>query len=167
LIGLRQKRSISATAEQLLFGFGMFSDETGFEQLTEAIIECTIDVHAACGPGLLESVYQKCVAIELRAQAFVIETERQISLTYRDVTFAHAFRLDIVVEDLIVLEIKSVKSFEPVHEAQLITYLKLTGYPIGLLMNFNVPLLKNGIRRVVHPDLYSRRRQGSATRQTR
>jgi len=141
----------------------MFSDEAGFEQLTEAIIECSMDVHTAFGPGLLESVYQKCVAIELRAQGFRVETERCVSLTYRNVTFEHAFRLDIIVEDLVVLEIKSVKALESVHEAQVITYLKLTGYPIGLLMNFNATLLKHGLKRLVHPDIFaeSRRRRAS------
>jgi len=136
----------------------MYFDNAGFEQLTDAIIDCAMEVHTAAGPGLLESVYGKCLTSELRFQRFEVETERALSFSYRDATFENAFRLDLVVEGLIVLEIKSVKALEPVHEAQVITYLKLTGCPIGLLFNFNVARLKKGgMRRLVHPDLYRRR----------
>jgi GxxExxY protein len=122
-------------------------------ELTETIIACGITVHSATGPGLLESIYTPCLVMELQAQGLRVETERSVAVKYRDVPIGH-HRIDIIVEGLVVIEVKSVKCLEPVHQAQLITYLKLTGCPIGLLMNFNVPLLTSGIRRVSHPDLY-------------
>ena len=124
-----------------------------YEDLTEGIIGCGITVHAATGAGLLESIYTACLRVELRAQGFRVDADRSVPVVYRGTRVAH-YRIDLVVEDLIVIEIKAVKALEPVHQAQLITYLKLTGCPGGLLMNFNVPLLVNGLRKVVHPDLY-------------
>jgi len=124
-----------------------------YDQLTEAIIGAAIKVHASTGPGLLEAIYLPCLTLELRAQGLRVDTERSVPVAYRGVTIAH-YRIDLLVEDLVVIEVKAVKALEPVHQAQLITYLKLTGCSVGLLMNFNVPLLTSGIRRVVHPDLY-------------
>ncbi len=123
------------------------------EQLTETIIGSGIAVHVETGPGLLESIYLPCLVIELRSRGLRVETERSVPVRYRGLTIAH-YRIDLVVEDLVVVEVKAVKALDPVHQAQVITYLKLTGCPVGLLMNFNVPLLTNGIRRVVHPSLY-------------
>jgi GxxExxY protein len=89
-----------------------------------------------------------------------VQTECTVPVKYRDVPIGH-YRVDVIVEGLVVIEVKAVKSLEPVHQAQLITYLKLTGCPIGLLMNFNVPLLTNGVRRVSHPELYQASRSGT------
>jgi GxxExxY protein len=93
------------------------------------------------------------MVVELRFRGIVPETERPVPVNYRGITVAH-FRLDLVVDNAIVVEIKAVKALEPIHQAQVITYLKLTGCPVGLLINFNVPLLRNGIRRLSRPDLY-------------
>lgn len=138
----------------------MFSDHARYDQLTEGIISCGITVHTATGAGLLESIYTPCLVLELRTQGFRVETERPVPFAYRGVPIAQ-FKVDIIVEDLVVIEVKSVKALEPVHQAQIITYLKLTGCPVGLLMNFNAPLLTNGVRRVVRPDLYERRSEKS------
>jgi GxxExxY protein len=138
----------------------MSSQSHRYQQLTEAIIGCGITVHAETGPGLLESIYTPCLILELRAQGLQVDTERTIPVVYRQVRVAH-FRVDLVVEDLIVIEVKAVKALDAVHQAQLITYLKLTGCPAGLLMNFNAALLTNGIKKVVHPDLYREDQQTS------
>ena len=104
---------------------------------------------------MLENIYSPCLVLELRAQGFRVETERSVPVVYRNTRIAH-YRIDMIVEDVVVIEVKAVKALEPVHQAQIITYLKMTGCPVGLLMNFNAPLLINGLRRVVHPELYDR-----------
>lgn len=125
--------------------------------LTETIIECGIAVHEALGPGLLESVYKACTALELRNKGLEVDDARKIAVRYRGFTLDCYFCPDLVVNDLVIVEMKAVEMLARVHEAQVITYLKLSGIPIGLLMNFNVPLLKHGIRRLVRPDLYKKR----------
>jgi len=129
--------------------------------LTGQIIECAIRVHEALGPGLLESVYRACVILELRGAGLTVDPARRVPLIYRGVSLDCVFCPDLVVNDLVIVELKSVQALAPVHSAQLITYLKLSGIPVGLLMNFNVPLLKQGIRRVERPDLY-KKQSGSA-----
>jgi GxxExxY protein len=113
-------------------------------------------VHDTLGPGLLESIYQRCLVVELRASSLQVATERYIPVLYRGTAVDSPFRVDIVVEDLVIVEVKALQSFAPVHHAQVISYLKLTGCPVELLINFNVTLLKHGIRKVVRPDLYKK-----------
>lgn len=124
------------------------------EELTGLIIACGIEVHKETGPGLLESIYKTCLILELRARGLRVDTERPLALVYRGVPVDSHFRLDIVVDELVVVEVKALTQVAAVHHAQVITYLKLTGCPVGLLINFNVSVLTNGVRRVVRPDLY-------------
>ena len=116
-------------------------------KLSEKIIGCAIEVHQHLGPGLLESTYQKCLCFELEQNRVRFDQEVYVSINYKELEIERAYRADLVVEDSIVLEIKSVESILPVHEAQLLTYMKLSGKRLGLLFNFNVPLLKDGIVR--------------------
>jgi GxxExxY protein len=129
----------------------------GLELLTERVIGCGMAVHRAMGPGLLESIYSDCMAIELCDENLHIERNRRVSLTYKGRPVANDLRLDLVVEGRIIVELKAVERFHPVHLAQVITYLKLTGCPAGLLMNFNTTSLRAGLKRLVHPDLYVKR----------
>lgn len=114
------------------------------------ILGAAFRVHTGLGPGLLESAYLICLAFELREKGLFVEVEKPIPLIYKDMELNCGYRLDMVVEKSIVLEIKSVETLLPIHTAQLLTYLKLSGYHLGLLLNFNVELLKHGIRRVVN-----------------
>lgn len=116
--------------------------------LTGQIIAAAISVHKQLGPGLLESVYRDCLGVELKHLGIAYQKELEIPLRFRDTIVHNAFRMDLLVEDTIILEIKSVNALLPVHDAQLLTYLKLTGKQVGLLINFHVPVLKQGIRRL-------------------
>jgi GxxExxY protein len=119
--------------------------------LSSQVIKAAINVHSALGPGLLESVYQKCMAIELEYLGLKFATEVQLPVKYRNqVITDDGFRLDILVEDSLVVELKSVEIVKAVHKKQLLTYLRLSNKPLGLLINFNVPLLKDGITRIVN-----------------
>jgi len=118
--------------------------------LTSQIIGAAIDIHKALGPGLLESVYEECLCHELNLRKIVFDRQVPIPVTYKNVKLDCGYRLDILVENSVILEIKSCDSLSPIHEAQLLTYLKLTGVEIGLLINFNVLVLKDGIKRIVH-----------------
>jgi len=119
-------------------------------ELTEKIIGAAIEVHKALGPGLLDSAYEECLAHELRLASISFERQVALPVTYKTVQLDCGYRLDFLVEKLVVLELKAVEALQPIHEAQLLTYLKLGGWPIGLLINFNVPVLKKGIKRMVH-----------------
>src|SRR3954469_10880149 len=132
----------------------VFHDIAGHEELTENIIRCGIRVHEAFGPGLFESIYQTCFVIELKAAGLEVDTTRHIPLTYRGHELDAYFCPDIIVEDLVVVEVKAVEALTRVHKTQVVTYLRLTGMPIGILVNFNVDRLVDGVRRVVRPDLY-------------
>lgn len=125
------------------------------EALKERVIACGIDVHRTLGPGLLESIYRDCMAIELRAAGLSVERERRVAIRYRDETVGGSLKLDLVVDNRLIVEIKAVDRPHPVFMAQVITYLKLTGLPVGLLMNFNTTVLKPGLKVLVHPDLYN------------
>jgi GxxExxY protein len=131
-------------------------DNSLHEALTKQIIACAITVHNTLGPGLLASIYQRSLVVELRVSSLQVETEVYVPVLYRGTVVGRPLRVDIVVAGVIVVEVKAVQSFIPVHHAQVISYLKLTGYPVGLLINFNVTLLKFGIRKVVRPDLYKK-----------
>lgn len=118
--------------------------------LTERVIGAAIEVHRELGPGLLESAYEAALAHELTARGVAFARQVPVPVSYKGLPLTDcAYRLDFLVADALVLEIKAVESIEPIHEAQLLTYLRVTGKRVGLLINFNVPLLKNGIRRRV------------------
>ena len=117
--------------------------------LTENIIGAAMEVHRALGPGLLESVYQACLAREFALRSLSFEQEIPLPVIYKDVRLDCGYRLDFLVNDKVVVELKAVEQMLPVYEAQLLTYLRLTGCKVGLLMNFNVPVLKDGIVRRV------------------
>ena len=118
------------------------------DSLTEEIIGSAIDVHRVLGPGLLESAYQECLCVELGLRELRFVSQMQLPVLYKGLRVDAGYRLDLVVEDLVVVELKSVEHLLPLHEAQLLTYMRLGQFATGLLLNFNVPVLKNGIRRM-------------------
>jgi GxxExxY protein len=121
-----------------------------FEKLTEAIIGAAIEVHKELGPGLMESAYEECLCHELSNRGLAFQRQVSLPIKYKKVKLDCGYRMDLVVENTVVLELKAVDEIHPLHEAQLLTYLKLSKMPIGLLINFNVPILKNGITRRVN-----------------
>jgi len=120
------------------------------------VIGCAMEVHRRLGPGLLESAYRDALVIELLLAGFEVEKERWVAIGYRGEPIGNAFRLDIVVEGQLVIEVKSVDKIHRVHIAQVLTYLKLADLPCGLLINFNVTALKHGLKRLIHPQLFTR-----------
>lgn len=116
---------------------------------TRRIIGAAIEVHRVLGPGLLESAYEECLCSELALRRPAFERQRPLPLVYKGTRLDCGYRIDILVEDRIVVEVKSIDCILPIHEAQVLTYLKLGGWRVGLLINFNVPLLKDGIRRLI------------------
>jgi GxxExxY protein len=118
------------------------------DSLTHTIIGAAIEVHRRLGPGLLESAYEACLVYELELRRFKVESQKPLPIFYKDVLLDCGYRLDLVVEDRVIIEIKSTHSIAPIHEAQLLSYLKLSNCKRGLLINFNVKMLKDGIRRV-------------------
>jgi GxxExxY protein len=118
-------------------------------KITETIIGAAIEVHRHLGPGLLESAYQACLAREFDIVGLVFEQQKQMPVEYKSLILDCGYRLDFLVEKLVVVELKTVESLLPVYEAQLLTYLKLSGCKVGLLLNFNARVLKNGIKRMV------------------
>ena len=135
----------------------MTSPEIPIEELTHRIIGAAVEVHTALGPGLLESVYHECLIVELRQRQLTVERERHVSMTYKGERINSVLKLDLLVEGRVVVEVKAVDRLHPIDQAQLITYLKLSGYPAGLLMNFNTIVLKSGLKRVDHPNEYVKR----------
>ena len=119
------------------------------DELTKTIIGSAIEVHRTIGPGLLESAYEQCLCKELSLRHIPFERQRPLQIEYKGLKLECGYRLDLLVAKTVVVEVKTVEALLPIHEAQLLTYLKLGGWKIGLLMNFNVPLLKQGIRRLV------------------
>jgi GxxExxY protein len=117
--------------------------------LTEQIIGAAIEVHRHWGPGLYEEVYERSLCHELRLRDVAFETQVKLPLLYKGERVGEDLRLDLVVQGKVVVELKAVKELEPIHEAQLLTYMRLTGCRVGLLINFNVPVLKQGIKRMV------------------
>lgn len=122
-------------------------------ELSGLIIGYAIDVHSALGPGLLENVYQECLFYKLQKEGFKVEKEKPMPITFEDVSLEVGYRMDLLVEDKVVVELKSVEKIRDVHLAQILTYLKLGDYKLGLIINFNVPLLKQGIKRVINGHL--------------
>jgi GxxExxY protein len=119
------------------------------QELTHRIIAAAIEVHRNLGPGLLEVVYRLCLGIEFAANGLKFQTELPIPISYKNKTIDHCFRLDFLVENDVIIELKSLEKVLPVHEAQLLTYLRLAKKQVGLLINFNVPILKQGIHRCI------------------
>ena len=117
--------------------------------ITHEIIAAAIEVHRALGPGLVESVYEECLCRELTLRGISFERQRSLQIEFKGMRLDCGYRLDLLVEDQVVVEIKAIESLLPIHEAQRLTYLRLGGWKIGLLINFNVALLKQGIRRKV------------------
>jgi len=131
----------------------MFEEEKRRERsnlLTEKIIGGAIEVHKRLGPGLLESAYEECLCYELNQLRINFERQVPLPLNYKGVKLDCGYRMDLVVEDLVIIELKTVERFHPIHDAQLLSYLKLYDKHLGLLVNFHVPVLKDGIKRVVN-----------------
>lgn len=131
----------------------MLENPAGLNPLTQRIIGAGMEVHRTFGPGLLEAVYLESLALELHACGLHIGVKTPIPLAYHGIKLRASFEADLIVEDRVIVEVKAVGGLIPVHRAQLKTYLKLTGCPVGLLMNFNVPLLKEGIQRITGEDV--------------
>jgi GxxExxY protein len=125
------------------------TEEENLNRITETIIGSAIQVHKALGPGLLESAYEACLVYELNQRGLKVQQQKPLPVVYRDVKLDCGYRLDLFIEEAVIVELKSVDDLEPIHNAQLLSYLKLSGAKVGLLINFNVMILKSGIRRVV------------------
>jgi GxxExxY protein len=119
------------------------------DPLSGKVIQLTIEVHRELGPGLLESSYEECLCYELSTAGLSFERQVPLPITYKTVRLESGYDMDIVVERRLILELKTVEKLMPIHEAQLLSYLKLSGIKTGLLMNFHVPLLKDGLKRIV------------------
>jgi len=119
-------------------------------EITEKIIGAAMEVHRVIGPGLLESSYEACLCRELEIQGLRFARQVLLPVRYKDIDLDCGYRMDLVVEESVIVEIKAVEGILPIHEAQLLTYLRLTGQRVGLLINFNVPVLKQGVRRLVN-----------------
>lgn len=125
----------------------MERDEAALNQLTEKIIGAAIEVHRTLGPGLLESIYESALAIEMNQRNLPFVRQKPVQVKYKDV-FAGDLRIDLIVADAVIVEIKAISGIDRVHEAQLLTYMRLSGCPLGLLINFNVPRLLDGLKRM-------------------
>ena len=119
-------------------------------QITEQVIGAAIEVHRELGPGLLESAYEECLCYELSLRGLQFQRQVELPVRYKAVKLDCGYRMDLVVESLVIVELKTVEKLLPIHEAQLLTYLKLSHHAVGLLVNFNVPLLRDGLKRIVH-----------------
>ena len=119
-------------------------------EITEKIIGVAIDIHRELGPGLLESAYEACMVYDLSQISMKVERQKPLPIVYKGVKLDCGYRLDLLVQDEVIVEIKSVEKLAPIHKAQLLSYLKLSGCKVGLLINFNVQILKHGIQRVVN-----------------
>ena len=119
-------------------------------EISSIIIGCAIDVHKQLGPGLLESAYQECLLYELRQSGLEVVKEKPMPVVYNEIKLNHGYRIDLFVEDKVVVEIKTVEAFTDVHSAQVLTYLRLGNYKLGLLLNFHVTMLKHGIKRIIN-----------------
>jgi len=128
----------------------MSMDNADINRLTGEVINAAIEVHKALGPGLLESVYEECLCHELSLRKISYKRHKDLPIEYKGMKLECGYRLDVVVADQLILEIKACENLLPIHEAQVLTYRKLTGIRIGLLINFNVPVLKDGIKRIAN-----------------
>ncbi len=123
------------------------------DEISKIVFEAALKVHKALGPGLLESAYEECLFYELKKSNLKVEKQKPLPLVYEEVRLEVGYRIDIIIEDKFIVEIKSVEALNDVHLAQILTYLRLTNCKLGLLINFNVKLLKNGVRRIINGSL--------------
>jgi len=129
----------------------MIIDPSAFNDITRVILAGAIEVHRTLGAGLLESIYMPCLQFELASRKLRFVVQRTIPITYKGIALDACYRVDLIVEDLVVVEVKSVAALMPVHQSQTLTYMRLTECPAGLLINFNVPRLMDGVRRLINP----------------
>lgn len=120
------------------------------EEITSEVIKCAIEVHRILGPGLLESAYRECLEYELKSNGLSVIKEKPMPIIYKEIHLDHGYRMDLLVENTVVVELKTVEFLTNVHFAQVLTYLRLGHFPIGLLINFQVKLLKDGLKRVIN-----------------
>lgn len=120
------------------------------DEIGKLIVDCALKVHRELGPGLLESTYEACLAFELEQAGLNVRVQKPLPVVYKEVKLDCGYRIDLLIENKVVIEVKSVEALNDVHLAQILTYLKLSGCKLGFLINFNVTLIKNGIRRVVN-----------------
>ncbi|CAD0001024.1 GxxExxY protein [Flavobacterium chungangense] len=120
------------------------------DAITYKIIGLAIEVHKQLGPGLLESAYQECLFYEIANSGLIVEKQKVLPIVYKDIKLDHGYRIDLLIENTIVIELKTVEAFTDVHFAQILTYLKLGNYPLGLLINFDSKILKNNIKRFIN-----------------
>lgn len=121
------------------------------ESITQAVIGAAMEVHRDKGPGLLESIYERCFIHELKLRGFQVEQQRQVQIRYKDLVFEDTLRCDVIVNGCLLIELKSVVDVLPIHKAQGLSYMKLLDIPLGYVINFNVPLLKQGLHRLILP----------------
>jgi GxxExxY protein len=133
-------------------------DPSTFNHLTGRILAAAIEVHRHLGPGLLESIYQPCLERELASCGLRFVVQRAVPIVYKGASLGASYRIDLIVEDLVVVEVKSVAALDPVHRAQILTYMRLAVCPVGLLINFNVPRLMDGVKRLINPAREGRER---------
>jgi len=140
-------------------------ENESLDEISRRVIGAAIEVHRHLGPGLLESAYESCLVFELKRLGLKLEEQKPLPVIYKDVKLDCGYRLDLVVEDKIIIEIKAVEKLLPIHEAQLLSYLRLANKRVGLLMNFHVAVLKNGLKRIVNefPDAEWAKRRGAQT----
>jgi GxxExxY protein len=119
------------------------------EEIGKQVVDISFQIHKALGPGLLESVYEKCFCYELTKRGIQFVTQKKVPIVYDSIIFEEGLRLDLLIEDLVIVELKAQENYHPVWEAQLLSYLKLTGKHLGYIINFTVPLIKDGIKRMV------------------
>ena len=126
------------------------TDRGELNLISRQIIGAAIEVHRTLGPGLLETAYESCLEYELSQRGMTVERQKQLPIEYKTVVIDAAFRLDLLVNEKVIVELKAVEQVYPIHKAQLLTYLKLSGLKLGLLINFNVKVLRDGVSRVIH-----------------
>jgi GxxExxY protein len=125
-------------------------DERRLNQISGEVVDAAVHVHSALGPGLLESAYEACLAYELRERGLTVRTQIALPIVYKGIRLEQGDRIDMLVEEAVVVEVKTALGLHPVHEAQLLTHLKLSGHRLGLLLNFYVPVMRDGIKRIVN-----------------
>jgi GxxExxY protein len=131
--------------------------EQDIDSLTERVIACAIEVHKQMGPGLNEGVYGECMMLELALRGIPFEADVPVLVSYKGQRLRKHFEIDLLVDRRLVLELKAVETLHPAHQAQVMTYLRLTGHPAGLLINFNQTTLKAGLKRLDHPERYAKK----------
>lgn len=128
----------------------MHETESYENSLAREIYFCALKVHKTLGPGLLESAYEECLCYELRKEGFSVEKQKPLPVFYEEIKLDVGYRIDLIVENMVIIEVKAVETLNDLHMAQLLTYLKMTNCKLGLLINFNVTLLKNGVKRIAN-----------------